>query len=93
VLLEVLAAVELRDAFPQKRRWRFVAFTHGSGVSISSLHDVKGRGSMDVVDSGWRPAAGDRTGRIAPYCLSYTAMLVSVLPAASVTFVVSVRVL
>jgi hypothetical protein len=30
VLLEVLAAVELRDPLLQKRRWRFVALTHGS---------------------------------------------------------------
>ena len=27
VLLEVLAAVELRDPLPQKRRWRFIALT------------------------------------------------------------------
>lgn len=33
VLLEVLAAVELRDPFPQKRRWRLVALTHGSGAA------------------------------------------------------------
>ena len=30
VLLEVLAAVELGDPLPQKRRWRFVALTHGT---------------------------------------------------------------
>jgi hypothetical protein len=31
VLLEVLAAVELRNALQQERRWGFVALTHGSG--------------------------------------------------------------
>jgi len=45
VLLEVLAAVELRDPLPQKRRWRFVALTHGSGAPTSS-----GMSSSDSID-------------------------------------------
>ena len=42
VLLEVLAAVELGDRLPEKKRWRFVALTHGSGrrQRVRHVHPV-----------------------------------------------------